>query len=210
MRFAELDAVTVDGYGTLLHLTDPIPRLRDALARHGVEVADESVAAAFGAEVAHYRPRAHTGRDPASLATLRLECVSVFLDALGDLLEPEVFVDDFIAALAFAPVAGAAATVARLRASGLRLAVVANWDCALPDHLEAACLLEPFDTVVTSARAGVAKPDPAIFELALGELGVDAVRALHVGDEPIDEEGALAAGLAFLPAPLSTAFEGWA
>jgi putative hydrolase of the HAD superfamily len=210
MRFAELDAVTVDGYGTLLHLTDPIPRLLCALTDHGVEVAGESVAAAFGAEVAHYRPLAHTGRDPASLAALRLECVSVFLDALGDPLEPDAFVDDFIAALVFAPLAGAADTVARLRGAGLQLAVVANWDCALSGHLEAAGLLELFDTVVTSARAGVAKPDPAIFELALSELGVDAERALHVGDEPIDEEGALAAGLAFLPAPLSTAFEGWA
>ena len=56
MRFAELDAVTVDGYGTLLHLVDPLPSLRRALAEHGVEQPDDAVATAFEAEVAHYRP----------------------------------------------------------------------------------------------------------------------------------------------------------
>ena len=33
MRFAELDAVTVDGYGTLVRLVDPVPALARALAR---------------------------------------------------------------------------------------------------------------------------------------------------------------------------------
>ena len=210
MRFAELDAVTIDGYGTLLHLIDPLPAIRRALAGHGVEPPEDAVAAAFRAEVAHYRPLAVTGRDPASLAALRLDCVRVFLAALDDPLEPEAFVDDFIGELVFAPVPGAEETVARLRARGLRLAVVANWDCALPEHLERVGLLGLFDTVVTSARAGVAKPDPAIFRLALDELGVEPDRAVHVGDEPLDEEGARAAGLRFLPAPLATAFDGWA
>jgi putative hydrolase of the HAD superfamily len=209
MRFAELDAVTVDGYGTLLHLIDPLPALRRALAAHGVERTRDEVAAAFAAEVAHYRPLAHTGRDAATLAALRLDCVRVFLGALGDPLEPGAFVDDFLGSLGFAAVPGATPTLDRLRDEGLRLAVVANWDCALPEHLEAAGLLDRFDTVVTSAHAGIAKPNPAIFELALRELGVEPGQAVHVGDEPLDEEGARAAGLGFLPAPLSTAFEGW-
>ncbi len=210
MRFTELDAVTVDGYGTLLHLVDPLPALRRALAEHGIEQPEDAVATAFKAEVAHYRPLSHTGRDAASLAALRLDCAGVFLAALGDPLEPAAFVDDFIGALAFMPIPGAGETVARLKARGLRLAVVANWDCALPEHLEQAGLHGLFDTVVTSARAGVAKPDPAIFRLALDELGVEPDRALHVGDEPLDEEGARAAGLRFLPAPLATAFDAWA
>jgi putative hydrolase of the HAD superfamily len=209
MRFAELDAVTIDGYGTLLHLVDPLPALRRALASHGVERPDEDVASAFGAEVAHYRPLAHTGRDEASLAALRLDCTGVFLAAIGGPVTPDAFVGDFIGSLVFVPVSGAAETVEQLRRRELKLAVVANWDCALPEHLETAGLLDLFDTVVTSARAGAAKPDPAIFELALRELDVEPARALHVGDEPIDEEGAHAAGLAFRPAPLATAFEGW-
>jgi putative hydrolase of the HAD superfamily len=209
MRFAELDAVTVDGYGTLLHLPDPTSALREALAGRGVERSAETVAAAFRAEVAHYRPRSHEASDPGRLAALRRECVEVFLRVLGDPLAADEFVGDFISALVFEPVEGAAGAVAGLRARGLGLAVVANWDCDLPQHLAAAGLLDLFDTVVTSARAGVSKPHPGIFELALRELGVSPLRALHVGDEPLDEQGAHAAGLAFRPAPLATAFAGW-
>jgi putative hydrolase of the HAD superfamily len=210
MRFADLDAVTVDGYGTLLHLEDPVPSLVNALAAHGVEREAEAVRNAFAREVAHYKPRAHTGRDAGSLAALRKECVAVFLGAVGSSVPPQAFVDDFIGALVFSAAPSAPETLALLRGQGLKLAVVANWDCALPGHLEAAGLDGYFDTVVTSARAGVAKPDPAIFRLALDELGVSPERALHVGDEPIDEEGARAAGLAFAPAPLASALEGWA
>ncbi len=209
MRFTDLDAVTVDGYGTLLHLDDPVPPLVSALAAHGVEREAGAVARAFGREVTHYKPRAHIGRDAASLAALREECVAVFLTALGTSVPPAAFVDDFVAALTFSTAPGAAATLERLRALGLELAVVANWDCTLPEHLARVGLDAFFTTVVTSARAGAAKPDPAIFRLALDELGVAPDRALHVGDEPIDEEGARAAGLSFAPAPLAAAFEGW-
>ena len=78
-------------------------------------------------------------------------------------------------------------TLKLLQAHGLTLAVVANWDCGLGDHLAALGLDKLFATVVTSAEAGVPKPDPGPFLLALGRLGVGSGRALHVGDEPADE-----------------------
>jgi putative hydrolase of the HAD superfamily len=210
MRFADLDAVTVDGYGTLLHLVDPVPRLRDALAERGVKQTDEEIARAFRAEVAYYRPRAHEAHDAATLAALRRDCAGVFLADLGSPLEePDTFVDAFMGSLAFEAVPGAVETLGMLRGHRLRLAVVANWDCDLPAHLERLGIAGLVDTVVTSARAGVPKPDPAIFELTLRELGVQPERALHVGDEPVDEDGARAAGLAFAPAPLSSAFADW-
>lgn len=209
MRFAELDAVTVDGYGTLLRLTDPVPALRRALAVRGVERSDDEVAQAFRAEVAHYRPHAHEGRDAASLAALRQRCVDVFLRDLGSPLEPTGFVDAFMASLVFELVPGASEALRTLRRHDLRVGVVANWDCDLPSHLERLGLHGLVDIVVTSARAGAAKPDPAIFRLALRELGVGPERTLHVGDEPVDEEGARAAGLAFAPAPLSDVFRDW-
>ena len=86
---------------------------------------------------------------------------------------------------------------------------MANWDCALPSHLGALHLDQLFATVVTSAEAGVPKPDPAPFRLALDRLSVKPSRALHVGDEPADKAGALAVGMRFVPAPLAHAFEGW-
>ena len=209
MRFADLDAVTIDGYGTLLRLTDPLRALREALAVHGVERSVEEVRAAFLAEVDHYKDRSHLGCDVNSLAALRLDCAGIFLGALGTPLAADAFVDDFMSTLVFEAVPGVVPVLERLRGTRLRLGVVANWDCALPGHLERLGMDRFFDTVVTSARAGAAKPDPAIFRLALAELGVGPGRALHVGDDPVDELGARAAGMRFAPAPLAEAFEGW-
>jgi len=188
MPFADLDAVTVDGYGTLLELADPAGALVDALAAAGVTRSREDVAAAFGAEARYYRPRAHLGRDATSLASLRRECVGVFLAELEAELEPDAFVDAFIGSLVFSPVPGAVETLDRL-ATRTQLAVVANWDSSLHEHLARLGLDRYFDAVVTSAEAGVAKPHPRIFRTALDRLGVEPTRALHVGDEPIDEIG---------------------
>ncbi len=209
MRFAELDAVTVDGYGTLLTLVDPVPALRRALADQGAERTDEQVSSAFAVEAAYYRPHAHLGRDEKTLAELRRDCTAIFLEAVGVDVSAVSFAPSFVGALRFAPVPGAVETLELLRAHGLPLAVVANWDCALRGHLAALGLDRLFATVVTSAEAGVPKPDPAPFLLALERLGVEPGRALHVGDEPADELGARAAGMRFTPAPLARAFEGW-
>ena len=210
MRFAELDAVTVDGFGTLVRLLDPVPELAQALRRRGIECDTELVRDAFAAEVAYYRPEAVSGRDPESLAALRLQCTRVFLDAARTTLEPSSFVDSFIGAIAFEPMPGALEAVAGLRARGLELAVVSNWDIGLAEHLNRIGAASYFSAIVTSAEAGAAKPDPSVFRLALERLGVEPGRALHVGDEPADEEGARAAGMRFAHAPLATAFEGWA
>lgn len=210
MRFAELDAVTVDGFGTLVRLLDPVPQLATALRERGVECEPGLVREAFAVEVAYYRPEAVSGRDPESLGALRLECTRVFLEAARAALEPSSFVDSFMGAIAFEAMPGALETVAGLRARGLELAVVSNWDIGLAEHLERIGASRHFSTIVTSAEAGAAKPDPAVFGLALGRLGVEPARALHVGDEPEDEKGARAAGLRFAHAPLATAFEGWA
>jgi putative hydrolase of the HAD superfamily len=210
MRFAELDAVTVDGFGTLVRLVDPVPALDRALRGLGVERDAGVVRDAFAAEVDYYRPEAVRGCDPESLAALRLECTRVFLEAAGAEVEPRAFVGSFMGSIAFEPMPGALEAVSDLRARGLELAVVSNWDIGLAEHLERIGAASLFSAIVTSAEAGAAKPDPAVFRLALERLGVEAGRALHVGDEPADETGAAAAGMRFAHAPLATAFESWA
>jgi FMN phosphatase YigB (HAD superfamily) len=77
MRFTELDAVTVDAYGTLVELDDPVPALREELQTPGVDRDAASVARAFAKEVAYYRDRSFEGRDEASLYRLRRECVAI-------------------------------------------------------------------------------------------------------------------------------------
>jgi putative hydrolase of the HAD superfamily len=209
MRFADLDAVTVDGYGTLVRLLDPVPSLVRSLAERGVERDPELVRAAFAAEVAYYRPEAVRGRDAGALGELRRDCTGVFLRAACAELDPATFVDAFMTSIRFEAEPGAVEALTQLRTRGLELAVVSNWDVGLAEHLERIGLDRLFSAIVTSAEAGAAKPDPVAFQLALERLGVQAERALHVGDEPEDEQGAAAAGMRFAPAPLAKAFEGW-
>ena len=53
-----------------------------------------------------------------------------------------------------------------------------------------------FDFIVTPAEAGAAKPDSAIFELALDAAGAPPDSVVHVGDDPVrDIAGAAALGL---------------
>jgi HAD superfamily hydrolase (TIGR01509 family) len=60
-------------------------------------------------------------------------------------------------------------------------------------------LIDYFDLLIVSEEVGVAKPDPAIFAIALERLGVAPSEALFVGDSPeFDLRGAAAAGMPFI------------
>jgi len=200
----QIDAVTVDAFGTVVELGEPYSRLGAALAKRGVERDGAAVARAFAAEVAYYLPRAHEGRDADSLERLRRDCATVFLTGLDADIDPGEFAPAFVGALEFRVLPGAAAALAHLRAAGLTLACVGNWDISLADHLAGAGLSHLFATVVSSAEAGAQKPDPRPFQLALRRIGIAPERALHVGDSGVDRDGAVAAGVVFEPAPLAT------
>jgi putative hydrolase of the HAD superfamily len=87
-------------------------------------------------------------------------------------------------------------TLRALRARGLPLAVVSNWDSSLPDLLSAHGLTEMFAALFVSAREGTGKPAPEIFARACRRLSVSPAEALHVGDSPEEDfHAARAAGL---------------
>jgi putative hydrolase of the HAD superfamily len=121
---------------------------------------------------------------------------------------------------------GSLAGLRALAALGLPMGVVSNSDgtvqaelrrlgvCAVPDGSVAdggQAAGVPVGVVVDSSVVGVAKPDPAIFRIALDALGVPpGASVLHVGDSVrYDVAGAHAAGLqpvhldphGFCPAP---------
>jgi hypothetical protein len=50
MRFADLDAVTIDAFGTLVELVDPTAELQELLRARGIERDREQVADAFRTE----------------------------------------------------------------------------------------------------------------------------------------------------------------
>ena len=199
MRAADLDAVTLDAHGTLVTLADPVPALTSVLSERGVERTPEVVLAGFRTEAAHYAPRAGEGHDEESLARLQRECAGVFLDAVDADLDPEEFAPAYVGALHFEVLPGVLDSLERLRALGLELAVVANWDLSLRRLLGAIGLERYFTAVVHAAR----KPEPEGLLRALAELRVEPARALHIGDDGADRSAAAAAGMQFAPAPVA-------
>ena len=94
---------------------------------------------------------------------------------------------------------GAAEAVRALAVLGLRLGVISNrmhGGSMLVDDLRAFGLDGLFSVLVASCDAGQMKPHPAIFALALRQLGVIAAEAVMVGDDlRADIGGALAVGM---------------
>lgn len=70
----------------------------------------------------------------------------------------------------------------RLRACGLKVGIISNWDRRLTTLFDGLGLSGSVDVIVSSAAVGLHKPDPRIFELACERLGVSPVEAAHVGD----------------------------
>ncbi len=87
-------------------------------------------------------------------------------------------------------------TLEALRARGMRLGVISNWDTRLRTIVREMGIERRFDRVVISAEEGVRKPDRRIFERALAALGVQPHEAIHVGDLVEDDVvGARGAGM---------------
>src|SRR5205814_3459870 len=78
------------------------------------------------------------------------------------------------------PMEGARATLDRLGARGLRLAVISNSDGRAATHLGDCGVFAGLEFVIDSHRVGIEKPDPAIFRIALERMALAPERALYV------------------------------
>jgi putative hydrolase of the HAD superfamily len=194
--------ITLDALGTLVMLEPPAPLLAAQLRAWGVEVSEQQAGAAIAAEIAYYRAHLASGSDEAGLELLRDRCTEVLREVLHEAGVGVAAIGfgelraALLAALRFRPHPEVPATLRALRAAGHRLVVVSNWDVSLHEMLRDAGLDRLVDGAISSAQAGVAKPDPAIFRLALHVVGEPGADALHAGDSlEHDVFGALAAGL---------------
>ncbi len=97
------------------------------------------------------------------------------------------------------PMEGAREALDALPGLGLRACCVSNSDGRAEAHLVRFGLREGLEFVVDSQIVGVEKPDPRIFAIALGRMGIAPERALYVGDiRSADEVGSRAAGMRFV------------
>ncbi|HEX7197701.1 MAG TPA: HAD family hydrolase [Candidatus Limnocylindria bacterium] len=96
------------------------------------------------------------------------------------------------------PVAGAAELLAEVRRRGARVvAVTNNLVTEQEDKLRHTGLRHLFDELVISEAAGISKPDPAIFSMAVSAAGVPASESVMLGDSwENDVMGAIGAGIA--------------
>ena len=94
-------------------------------------------------------------------------------------------------------VPGALALLEAIRREGWRAIIVTNNGVAEQRRKLERCGIGAWiDAMITSEEAGVSKPDPAIFEIALRTAGATADEVVMVGDAwPTDVAGALAAGI---------------
>jgi putative hydrolase of the HAD superfamily len=201
MKAADIDAVTIDAYGTLVTLQDPIPALTAALLERGVERDRDTVLHGFRTEVAHYTKHSAIGHDEEGLARLQRDCARVFLHAIDADLDAGEFAPVYAGAMHFEVLPGVEAALDRLRSLGLELAVVGNWDLSLHRLLDEIELAEYFHAIVHAAG----KPAPDGLLRALQQLNVEPGRALHIGDDEADERAARAAEMQFAPTPLPDA-----
>jgi putative hydrolase of the HAD superfamily len=189
------DAVLLDAFGTLFELDAPFERLRAALREQlSLEVDPPAAERAFRAEMAFYQANCHLAGDVETLDHLRRRCGELLAGELGVEHPGEQLVPVLADAVSYRVYEDVPPALRAIAERGLRIGVVSNWDCSLPDVLEAAGL--HVDVAVDSASAGSVKPDPRIFQVALERLSVEPGRALHVGDTPVaDGDGARAAGI---------------
>ena len=86
-----------------------------------------------------------------------------------------------------APVTGAVETLSELRRRGVRTGLITICTDDVPALWPETPFHGLFDGEVFSCSVGLRKPDPRIYELACGRLGVEAHECLFVGDGANDE-----------------------
>ena len=176
-------------------------RISDALARHGVAVGADALAAAD--------PRARRQLDRSGTINATNDAgrgwlyFNLVLGEAGIALGPAT--DAALAELheyhrrtnlwEFLP-ADVVPALRALRAAGLNLVVVSNANGTLRAKFDRLGLTEHVDCILDSCEFGVEKPDPALFEIAMEKSGAVAETTVHVGDlYHVDVRGARAAGV---------------
>jgi putative hydrolase of the HAD superfamily len=199
-----LRAVSFDAAGTLIHPVRPIGELYASVAaRHGIAVDAELLQPRFRAAFRDAPPLAFPPLAAPELrarekAWWRAVVDEVFAGRAGDRFD--AYFDDlfafFASTAAWRVDPDAPALLADLRARGLRILVVSNFDARVRVVLADLGLAAAIDQITISSEAGAAKPDPRIFTTALAAAGLEPRDVLHVGDTAREDlAAARAAGL---------------
>ena len=197
-------AILFDAAGTLIYLPRGVGwHYREIAARHGMELEEKRLGAAFGAAFKGAGPRVGGGvsgpeDDKLWWRALVRRVLAACGEEPGDLVFEGMFEElygRFAEPGVWALYPEAAAVLEALRGR-YRLGMVSNFDRRLYPVLEQLRVREWFETIVISSELGVDKPDGRMFAAALEALGVAPGETVHAGDDPEqDWRAAEAAGL---------------
>jgi putative hydrolase of the HAD superfamily len=192
------DAVFLDIDGTLLWVDLDVEGYVEDLAPYsgnGGLSAERVLNSLWGSLRRHIKENIKY-RTEEDLAGFRRRNAEITAAELGIEAPAEVLTGVAERRISFKPYPESEAVMQELRAMGLPLYAVSNWDIELAKVLEELGWTDFFDGVVVSAVIGVEKPDGEIFEKALRVSGAERDRVVHVGNDPVtDVRGASEAGL---------------
>ncbi|MDX1431549.1 MAG: HAD-IA family hydrolase [Gammaproteobacteria bacterium] len=203
-----VEAITLDAAGTLIHVAEPVAETYARIAETaGARLSTPVLEAAFRDEFWRMPAMAFPGRSGAALLGAERDwwrrLVGRVVARAGGVGDFDTYFDalygHYAQPSAWRVYGDVPEALTAVRARGLRLAVVSNFDSRLLGILRGLGLAERFDAIIYSTAVGSAKPDAGIFEHALAALEVSPRTALHVGDDAqADYHGARTAGLAAL------------
>ena len=195
-----------DSYGTLMELDDFYGRLQSGFKNLGIALPLDVVKRAAHAEMRHYMKGARLANCRESWEHLRRDCAVTLENAIREQgypfeLPSEKVLDVLTESVVYKPFDDIKSSLEKLRAKGVRLGVLSNWDFRLQTALEDAGIAHLFDFVLSSAQVGIEKPAREFFErgLALARKAVPDLKArdcFYIGDHyEKDVLGARGAGL---------------
>ncbi len=199
--------VFFDVGGTLIHPNPSVGHVyQSAGAQFGLQATPEDIERAFRAVWKRHNDNrsARAGVDDAATRAWWRGIVDEVFDRVsfdGDRAAAfDACYEAFAKADAWAIFDDVQPTLQELRARGVPMGVLSNWDHRLPPLLETLELDHYFESIIVSAIVGAEKPSPMIYENARDAVGRPYEELVYVGDQrPLDVTPARALGItAFL------------
>jgi putative hydrolase of the HAD superfamily len=201
-----LKCVFLDAGNTLIHADPPVGHVyAEALRQRGIAAEDGEVGKQFKAAWRTIR-RDHRGHTP-PYGTTENEARAWWKRVVRLSFQPfgipeeidEVFEQlwtHFATAEAWSLYPDVLPALHKIRAGGLKLALISNWDARLEPVIEGTGLKDLLHSTTISYEAGAEKPSPEIFRRALSRTGVSPAESLHVGDSYNEDiRGAFGVGM---------------